>query len=558
MQGRAQHRGRSEVQTGALADAWQHFRVHRSVLVPYESLFGSASYPDYYPADLNPIYEVQAILEVGANYAQRLPSAAFEFAKNSSEPPFYEGVPPKPVLNEDGPVLLPVPQRTVSPKWHDYAPNQSFGNFIFFWIASAKKKLAQDAFQSALEDWNAVEAQRNEAVRRNSAELDEYEAAQNRIRQSIEHWDAQFSAYSRHFAAQEEIFRAHQSRWEAGQRADACKARKIRNDYKIGDPSEYFAQILRRSPYPRFMKINPRCAFKSEGCILVSTIDLPNFSTEIERGAEALRSRNKKAAVLSKAERKRLADHAVPAVLVRAAHELAKADVDRRLAIIVVNGRMAWNDSSTGRLRNEVVASVLCDPAVVREFALAQLNPRESFRSLKGVQSPGLINGFLSPVLPVLDIQADGRVIQGRDVLDPSATGANLLELTWEDFEHLVRELFSKEFAASGARVDVTRASRDWGVDAIIQDPDPIRGGKFVVQAKHYSRLVGVDAVRDLYGTVVNEGANRGIIVTTSHFGPGSYEFAKNKPLTLVDGAGLLAMLQRHGYHYSIELPNTA
>jgi restriction system protein len=36
-----------------------------------------------------------------------------------------------------------------------------------------------------------------------------------------------------------------------------------------------------------------------------------------------------------------------------------------------------------------------------------------------------------------------------------------------------------------------------------------------------------VAAVRDLYGTVVNEGANRGILVTTSGFGPDSYDFAK-------------------------------
>jgi restriction system protein len=66
-------------------------------------------------------------------------------------------------------------------------------------------------------------------------------------------------------------------------------------------------------------------------------------------------------------------------------------------------------------------------------------------------------------------------------------------------------------------------------------DPDPLRGGKFVLQAKRYTRSVDVAAVRDLYGTVMNEGANRGILVTTSSYGPDSYEFAKGKPLSLVD-----------------------
>ena len=61
----------------------------------------------------------------------------------------------------------------------------------------------------------------------------------------------------------------------------------------------------------------------------------------------------------------------------------------------------------------------------------------------------------------------------------------------------------------------MTQASRDGGVDAIAFDPDPIRGGKIVIQAKRYAYTVGVSAVRDLYGTLMNEGATKGILVTT-------------------------------------------
>jgi restriction system protein len=72
-------------------------------------------------------------------------------------------------------------------------------------------------------------------------------------------------------------------------------------------------------------------------------------------------------------------------------------------------------------------------------------------------------------------------------------------------------------------------------------------GGKFVLQAERYTKLVDVAAVRDLFGTVMNEGANRGILITTSSDAPDAYEFAKNKPLSLIDGPKLLLMLQRHG-----------
>lgn len=126
--------------------------------------------------------------------------------------------------------------------------------------------------------------------------------------------------------------------------------------------------------------------------------------------------------------------------------------------------------------------------------------------------------------------------------------------MPWDDFEHLVRQLFEWEFGNKGIEVKVTCASRDRGVDAIMFDPDPLKGGKYVLQAKRYNHTVDVAAVRDLYGTVVNEGANRGILVTISSYGPGTYEFAKDKPISLVDGQLLVQMLKKHGKNYHIKL----
>jgi restriction system protein len=124
----------------------------------------------------------------------------------------------------------------------------------------------------------------------------------------------------------------------------------------------------------------------------------------------------------------------------------------------------------------------------------------------------------------------------------------------WTDFEALIRDLFSKEFSTEGAEVKITRGSKDGGVDAVVFDPDPIKGGKFIIQAKRYTNVVGVSAVRDLYGTVMNEGANRGILVTTASYGPDAYEFVRDKPLSLISGSELLHMLKKHGYAARIDL----
>ncbi|RKJ10548.1 restriction endonuclease, partial [Butyricicoccus sp. 1XD8-22] len=102
--------------------------------------------------------------------------------------------------------------------------------------------------------------------------------------------------------------------------------------------------------------------------------------------------------------------------------------------------------------------------------------------------------------------------------------------------------------------VKITQASKDGGVDAVAFDPDPIRGGKIVIQAKRYTNVVGVSAVRDLYGTVMNEGATKGILVSTADYGPDAYNFAKDKPLTLLNGNNLLHLLQKHGHKAKIDL----
>ncbi|MFF5230667.1 restriction endonuclease [Dactylosporangium sp. NPDC000521] len=62
--------------------------------------------------------------------------------------------------------------------------------------------------------------------------------------------------------------------------------------------------------------------------------------------------------------------------------------------------------------------------------------------------------------------------------------------------------------------------SGDGGVNCVAYDPTPIRGGKYVIQAKLYDKTVPPTAVRDLYGTRAHEGAKSGILITTSGYGP--------------------------------------
>ena len=127
------------------------------------------------------------------------------------------------------------------------------------------------------------------------------------------------------------------------------------------------------------------------------------------------------------------------------------------------------------------------------------------------------------------------------------------MELTPSEFESLISNLFQK----MGLETRLTQASRDGGVDCVAYDPRPIFGGKVVIQAKRYKHTVGVSAVRDLFGSMQNEGASKGILVTTSGYGKASFEFADGKPIELLSGSHLLYLLAQHaGIEAKIERPD--
>lgn len=157
------------------------------------------------------------------------------------------------------------------------------------------------------------------------------------------------------------------------------------------------------------------------------------------------------------------------------------------------------------------------------------------------------------PVRPVLEFNmVDSRFVEASDVISTFDDRPNLMELTPGEFETLITNLFEK----MGLQTRLTQASRDGGVDCVAYDPRPIFGGKVVIQAKRYKNTVGVSAVRDLFGTMQNEGASKGILVTTSGYGKASFEFADGKPLELLSGSHLLSLLEENaGISAKIEAP---
>jgi hypothetical protein len=256
---------------------------------------------------------------------------------------------------------------------------------------------------------------------------------------------------------------------------------------------------------------------------------------------------------LNQTERKELIPKIHPAILLRVAHEVFRSDTDETIKLLVLNGWVKFDDPATGLNTKAYTASLMIERGQITTLNLTKVDPIVAFENLHGKSAGRLIE--IIPIEPVLSLNRnDSRFVNAKEILKDLGAETNLAAMDWQDFEHLIRELFEKEFSGKGAEVKVTQTSRDRGVDAIVFDPDPIRGGKYVIQAKRYTHTVDVSAVRDLCAVVQKEGASRGILVTTSTYGADAYAFANNEPVTLLNGAELLGLLKKHGYTFRINL----
>src|SRR5260370_12731707 len=108
------------------------------------------------------------------------------------------------------------------------------------------------------------------------------------------------------------------------------------------------------------------------------------------------------------------------------------------------------------------------------------------------------------------------------DVVAGLDSRPDLLALKPVEFEHLIRQLFEN----IGMKSWVTQASRDEGVDGVAINEDPIVGGLCIIQAKRYSKIVGLEAVHALAGVMEDKHAPKGVLVTPSWAGKATRDSA--------------------------------
>ena len=394
------------------------------------------------------------------------------------------------------------------------------------------------------------------------------ESAQIEFQWTLSSWQDESDKADQIDAQRQNVLKSEQQEWEEAeceyknrQNSANGEVDALRHNYQQWDGDdfrtveEHAELVLVASKYPDWLEVDFDLGYNADTKTMVVEYRLPlESSMPTVKSVTYVQSRDEmKRNFLSKRDSEQLYEGVLRQIALRTTHELYEGDEIEAFDAVVFNGWVNGVDPATGRQSESCIMSVHARRGEFLAFNLAEIEPRACYRALKGVSAAKLAT--LTPIRPILKLDTgDRRFIESKDIAQDLSAESNLATMEWESFEHLVRQIFEREFVTEGGEVKVTQASRDGGVDAIAFDPDPIRGGKYVIQAKRYTRTVGVAAVRDLYGTVMHEGADRGILVTTSDYGADSVSFVKDKPLTLINGAQLLSLLEKHGHRARIDL----
>jgi restriction system protein len=156
-------------------------------------------------------------------------------------------------------------------------------------------------------------------------------------------------------------------------------------------------------------------------------------------------------------------DKAIYKIALRTIHELFEADQAHALEAVSFNGWVSTINKATGKKETNCILSIQTKKSEFKEIDLSNVDPKICFKNLKGVASSKL--STLTPIQPILQISRnDRRFVDSYNVSNELDNSTNLAAMDWEDFEHLIRELFEKEFQSNGGEVKVTQASRDGGV----------------------------------------------------------------------------------------------
>jgi restriction system protein len=124
-----------------------------------------------------------------------------------------------------------------------------------------------------------------------------------------------------------------------------------------------------------------------------------------------------------------------------------------------------------------------------------------------------------------------------KQLLDVQSDIDSIKALSWKAFEELVAEAYRRQ----GYRVIENGYGPDGGIDVKLVKDNKVT----LVQCKQWrSKNVGVSVIREMFGVLTAQQAYKVIVICCGGFTADSVAFANDKPIELVGGTELLAMVK--------------
>lgn len=361
-----------------------------------------------------------------------------------------------------------------------------------------------------------------------------------------------------------EIRRLKSEHAEAHTAREAKKAQRdaevdaFREAYSAGDPDAiiaYNTMVLERSEYPEGIAKNFSLAYAQTSRRLVISFELPSVAivpTEIEFNYVHARDE-----IVGEprepAETAALYADVIAAIALRTLHEVFEADQGGYVGTVCFNGFVHAVDAATGHDRQPHLVSVCTTADTFRRIDLARVDKHACLESLGAALSPAPSKAV--PVAPIVTFEAaDARFVDRTDRGANAAETPNLMEMAPDAFADLLFELFG----TMGLGEIRAHPSGDGSQDFTAVDERPLLGGRVAIKVRRDLQPVDIDTARTLYAAMPREGAAKGILVTTSDFTAATVDFAASRPIELIDGDGLLYLLDEIGHPARIDVPAAA
>ena len=136
------------------------------------------------------------------------------------------------------------------------------------------------------------------------------------------------------------------------------------------------------------------------------------------------------------------------------------------------------------------------------------------------------------------------KTFKNKSLLKQNRTLKKLKRLSWDDFELLCMELFSK---IGWTVLGNEKKGADGGVDIWMHKKSFTKKNlTAIVQCKRYDdALVTIKVIREMYGLMHEYDVDEVYVVTTSRFTKECHPFVEGKKITLIDGEKLIQLIHK-------------